>query len=97
MPAPVVAVFPLTAVFTAPATPTNGDLGSVTVQENTAAAITGSAAPITSVAELTPNTSFGGDIVNITPGPGGVFGSDVYAISRGASGNAAAINRPGVI
>src|SRR5262249_52799142 len=66
-------------------------------QENTAAAITGSAAPITSVAELTPNTSFGGDIVNITPGPGGVFGSDVYAISRGAGGNTGAINRPGVI
>ncbi len=97
MPAPVVAVFPLTTTFTAPATPTNSDLGTVTVSENTAAAITGSAAPITSVAELTPNTSFGGDIVNIAPGPGGAFGSDVYAISRGAGGNASAINRPGTI
>ena len=97
MPAPVVAVFPLTATFTAAATPTNTDLGTVVVSENTAAAITASPAPITSVAELTPNTSFGGDIVNIEPGPGGVFGSDVYAISRGSGGNPDAINRPGVI
>ena len=67
------------------------------MSENTAAAITNTAAPITSVAELTSNSSFGGDIVNIEPGPGGVFGSDVYAISRGAGGNSAAINRPGVI
>ena len=40
-------------------------------------------APITSVSELTPISSFGGDIVTIAAGPGGVFGDDVYAISRG--------------
>ena len=54
-------------------------------------------APITSVAELTPLTSFGGDIVRIKAGPGGVFGNGLYAISRGAGGNASAVNRPGVI
>ncbi len=56
-------------------------------------------APITSVSELTPISSFGGDIVTIAAGPGGVFGNDVYAISRGAGDNAdaGAINRPGVI
>ncbi len=97
LPAPVVAIFPLQATFTAAATPTNADLGTVTVTEAATAATTGTAAPITSVAELTPNTSFGGDIVNIEPGPGGVFGSDVYAISRGGGGNPDAINRPGVI
>ena len=31
-------------------------------------------APITSVSELTPLSSFGGDIVTIAAGPGGVFG-----------------------
>ncbi len=35
--------------------------------------------------------------MNITPGPGGVFGDDVYAISRGSGGNPDAIDRPGVI
>ena len=54
-------------------------------------------APITSVAELTPLSSFGGDIVRIKAGPGGVFGKGVYAISRGAGDNTGAINRPGVI
>ena len=48
------------------------------------------AAPITSVSELTPISSFGGDIVTIAAGPGGVFGNVVYAISRGAGDNAAA-------
>ncbi len=96
--APVVATFPLQAVFTAAATPTNADLGTVVVSENTTATID-SEAPVTSVSELTPISSFGGDIVTIAPGPGGVFGNDVYAISRGAGDNAAdgAINRPGVI
>ena len=97
MPAPVVTLFPLQATLTAP-TPsaTNANLGTITVTESsTVTPLT--AAPITSVAELTPNSSFGGDIVNIEPGPGGVFGDDVYAISRGAGGNAGAINRPGVI
>jgi hypothetical protein len=94
--APVVTLFPLQATFTAAATPTNADLGSVSVSESsTAAALT--AAPITSVSELTPNSSFGNDIVNIEPGPGGVFGDDVYAISRGSGGNPDAINHPGVI
>ena len=46
-------------------------------------------APITSVSELTPTSSFGGDIVTIPAGPGGVFGNAIYAISRGAGDNAA--------
>ncbi len=96
MPAPVVTLFPLQATFTAATTPTNANLGTITVTESsTATPLT--AAPITSVSELTPNSSFGNDIVNIEPGPGGVFGSDVYAISRGSGGNANAINHPGVI
>ncbi len=96
--APVVATFPLQVSFTAAATPTNADLGIVTVQENTTATLD-TAAPITSVSELTPASSFGGDIVTIAAGPGGVFGNDVYAISRGAGDNsdAGAVNRPGVI
>ena len=49
------------------------------------------------MAELTPLSSFGGDIVRIKAGPGGVFGKGVYAISRGAGGNTGAVNRPGVI
>ena len=55
------------------------------------------AAAITSVSQLTPNTSFGGDIVRIRSGPGGDFGNSLYAVSRGAGDNAAtgAINRPG--
>ena len=56
------------------------------------------AAPATSVSELTPISAFGGDIVRIKAGPGGVFGKGVYAISRGAGDNAdGAVNRPGVI
>ena len=51
------------------------------------------------MSELTPISSFGGDIVSIAAGPGGVFGNAIYAISRGAGDNAAggAVNRPGVI
>jgi len=96
--APVVATFPLQASFTPAATPTNTDLGIVTVTENTTATLD-TQAPITSVSELTPASSFGGDIVTIAAGPGGVFGNDVYAISRGAGDNASsgAVNRPGVI
>src|SRR5262249_11210634 len=97
LPAPVMALFPPTVTFTPAPTPTNPFLGTVTVGLGSTIAASGTAAPITSVTELTPNTSFGGDIVNIQPGPGGVFGSDVYAISRGAGGNSSAINRPGVI
>ncbi len=97
--APVVATYPLTVSFTAAAVPTNSDLGAVTVLENTTIGTLDTMAPITSVSELTPISSFGDDIVAIAAGPGGVFGNDVYAISRGAGDNAAdgAINRPGVI
>ncbi len=97
--APVVATFPLTVSFTAATTPVNSDLGSVTVSENTTVGSLDTMAPITSVSELTPISSFGNDIVSIAAGPGGVFGNDVYAISRGAGDNAdnGAINRPGVI
>ena len=49
------------------------------------------------MAELTPLSSFGGDIVRLVAGPGGVFGNGLYAISRGAGGNTSAVNRPGVI
>ena len=70
------------------ATPTNADLGTVTVSENTSATID-TMAPITSVSELTPASSFGGDIVTIAAGPGGVFGNAIYAISRGAGDNTA--------
>ena len=54
-------------------------------------------APITSVSELTPISSFGGDIVAIAAGPGGVFGNVIYAISRGGGDNTAsgAVNHPG--
>ncbi len=97
MPAPIVTLYPLQVTSVAPATPVNSDLLTVTVTENTAAVSPDTAAPITSVAELTSNSSFGGDIVNIAPGPGGVFGDAVYAISRGAGGNTSAVNRPGVI
>ncbi len=55
--APVVATFPLQASFTAAATPTNADLGIVTVTENTTATLD-TQAPITSVSELTPASSF---------------------------------------
>jgi len=98
MMAPVVATFPLQAVFTAAPTPTNADLGTVVVSQNTTGTID-TEAPITSVSELTPASSFGGDIVTIAAGPGGVFGNVVYAISRGAGDNASsgAGNRPGVI
>src|ERR1700746_3317455 len=68
--APVVATFPLQAVFTPAPTPTNADLGTVVVSENTAATID-TMAPITSVSELAPASSFGGDIVAIAAGPGG--------------------------
>ena len=97
--APIVTVLPLQATFTPATTPTNDNLGTVTV--TTPAPTTTStyptAAPATSVSELTPISAFGGDIVRIKAGPGGVFGKGVYAISRGAGDNAGAVNRPGVI
>ncbi|WP_165065201.1 hypothetical protein [Paludisphaera rhizosphaerae] len=95
--APVVPVYPLEATFTAATTPTNSFLGTVVVDSNTTATTLSSPAPITSVAELTPLSSFGGDMVKVEAGPGGVFGNGLYAISRGAGGNTNAVNRPGVI
>lgn len=95
--APVVPVFPLQAEFTAADNPTNAFLGTVVVSPNTDVDPIETAAPITSVAQLTPLSSFGGDIVRIKAGPGGDFGKGVYAISRGAGSNPNAINRPGVI
>ncbi len=96
--APFVSIFPSTVTFTATPTPTtNADLGTITVAENTSATSISTSAPITSVAELTPLSSFGGDIVRLAAGPGGVFGNGLYAISRGAGGNPDAVNRPGVI
>ena len=97
--APIVASFPLTATFAAAPTPTNTRSGRRDGLEGTTATSLDTMAPITSVSELTPISSFGNDIVSIVAGPGGVFGNDVYAISRGAGDNAdiGAINRPGVI
>src|SRR5208283_3969553 len=92
-----VTLFPTVATFTAATTPTDANLGTVTVTQNTTATNISTSAPITSVAELTPLSSFGGDIVRLAAGPGGVFGNGLYAISRGAGGNPDAVNRPGVI
>ncbi len=111
--APFVSISPRAATFTAdtPAIP-GQTLGNITITEGTGVALpsqTGAtvalpafpeAAAITSVSQLTPNTSFGGDIVRIKAGPGGDFGNSLYAISRGAGENALVgtpINRPGVI
>lgn len=94
--APFLSVFPNTATFTAAAgTPS---VGTVAVTSQTTGTSTfASAAPYTSVSQLTPINQFGGDIVRIEAGPGGDFGKGVYAVSRGAGSNAGAINRPGVI
>jgi len=77
--APYLPLYPVTATFTAATTPTNADLGTVVVASNTAATNLTSAAPITSVAETTPLSSFGGDMVRLKAGPGGVFGNGLYA------------------
>jgi hypothetical protein len=76
--------------------PNTQNLGNVTF---TQIPVTDSSAPYTSVSLFASNSEFGGDIVRIKAGPGGDFGEDLYAISRGAGDNAAlgAINRPGVI
>ena len=101
--APVVATYPLTATFTAAATPTNSDLGSVTVSLNTATTSIGTMAPITSVSELTSTGFVRQRHRDHRSGPGGVFGNDVYAISRGAGdnngldGRPLGVNHPGVI
>lgn len=96
--APYVVTSPITATFTAATTPTNADLGTVSITSSTATGAV-SAAPLVSVGELTPISQFGNDIVQIAAGPGGAFGNGIYAISRGAGDNASigAINRPGVI
>ena len=103
--APVVALTTPVATFVPATVPTNTNLGTVTIA--LAGSLTASAAPLTSVAQLTSANSFGGDIVRIEAGPGGDFGKGVYAISRGAGENAdplsrssgisAPINRPGTI
>src|SRR4051812_5276023 len=95
--APFLATSPLTAVFTAATTPTNENLGSVSLQPAELDGTFPSAASITSVSQLTSSSSFGGDIVRIEAGPGGDFGKGVYAISRGGGANLNAINRPGVV
>ncbi len=102
--APVVSTAVPVATFTAATTPTNTDLGTVSISS---VATDYSAAATTSVAELTSLNSFGGDMVRIEAGPGGAFGNAVYAISRGAGANSNSsfrdpslqtpINRPGVI
>jgi hypothetical protein len=93
--APIVATNAFTATFTAAAVPTNADLGTVTIAS---VPLTTAPAPLTSVALVTPIAAFGGDNVTIQAGPGGDFGSGVYAITRGhldANGNL--VGTPGVI
>jgi hypothetical protein len=98
---PIVVTTPPVATFTPSATPGNADLGIVTIAPATTTVPSPypTEAPITTVTELTPVSSFGGDIVRIEASPGGAFGNYVYAISRGAGGNVnnGAANRPGVI
>ena len=79
--APVVAINAPVATLIPPVTPTNDNFGTVVISQT--GSITASAAPLTSVAQLTSANSFGGDIVRIEAGPGGDFGKGVYAISRG--------------
>ncbi len=96
--APYVSTFPVTASFaTVTGATSNTDLGTITVAQTTAATNISTSSPITSVAQLTPLSSFGGDIVRLAAGPGGVFGNGLYAISRGAGSDTSAVNRPGVI
>ena len=96
--APFVPTFPLTTTVTAATTPTNAFLGTVRRRPRSRPGPPiATPAPITSVAELTPITSFGGDIVRIKAGPGGDFGKGLYAISRGSGGNTERGEPPGVI
>src|SRR3954452_12419932 len=67
--APVIATGNRVATFTAATTPSNAFLGTVAITEPAGP----SAAPLTSVSELTSANSFGGDIVRIEAGPGGDF------------------------
>ena len=68
---PFLPLAPDAVTFTPAATPTNADLGTVSVAQGAPAATAGflTAAPVTSVSQLTPIASFGGDIVQIAPGP----------------------------
>src|SRR4051812_40300992 len=78
--APVMTVAPNiagTAVVGPP--PANTTLVNVTITEGQPDPGYLTAAPFTSISQLTPISSFGGDIVRIRSGPGGVFGNDVYA------------------
>lgn len=106
--APLMTVNDLTATWNQTSTVSADDIttstGTIDITTTPSAY---SAAGFTSVAQLTSNAAFGGDIVRIKAGPGGDFGKGVYAISRGAGANAdpaqrapglpAPINRPGVI
>lgn len=94
--APFIPTNAMVAAFTPLANqPNTQNLGTVNI--TTGGTLATSAAAYTSVSELTPTSSFGGDIVRIKAGPGGDFGKGIYAISRGAGGNTGAVNRPGVI
>ncbi|MGE3819915.1 MAG: hypothetical protein AB7I30_10795, partial [Isosphaeraceae bacterium] len=93
--APVVSVYPRLAAFAADATQPQGVVsGGVVVTLGQQDPGFPSAAPLTSVTQLTPITSFGGDIVRIEAGPGGDFGKGVYAISRGAGANGLPLDDP---
>ena len=88
---PVISTQTYATTFTANA---SSPSGTVAV---TGTAFDQSAAGFTSVTKLADSSQFGGDMVRIQAGPGGDFGKGVYAISRGAGSNAAAVNTPGVI
>ncbi|MFO0909641.1 MAG: hypothetical protein U0794_15015 [Isosphaeraceae bacterium] len=93
--APVVTLFPRLAAYTPSANlPTGVNQGGVVVTLNQPDGGFLSAAPFASVTQLTPITSFGGDIVRIKAGPGGDFGKGVYAISRGAGANGLPADSP---
>jgi hypothetical protein len=97
--APFVSASPTSVIATAftTQTPTSNRYSSTIVEGVTNAAFP-TAAPYTTVSELTTlSSAFGGDIVRIEAGPGGDFGKGIFAISRGAGSNTAAVNRPGVI
>src|SRR5437899_370464 len=72
---PVLSISPRLAAFTpAGSLPTGINTGGVVVSLGTPDAGFATASPFTTVTELTPISSFGGDIVRIRSGPGGDFG-----------------------
>jgi hypothetical protein len=91
--APVLSVSPRLAAFDPSAA--NASAGGVLVTLNQPDTGFLTAAPLDTVTELAPISNFGGDIVTIQAGPGGVFGNDIYAISRGAGANGLAANTSG--